>query len=467
VGRIAGIALAAAFVALGFALLEPVLRGLAWRARASYAGVAMLVGASVSGIALCVLAVADVRVTLWAFLVVALVLGGAGIAAARLLPERGLAAAAPPEAPVLRPTSKLGDIAETVGVYGVVALGVVALVGAFRATPWLDDTWFFWLPKGLLLSSHGLDPRLFSNDTHFDFFARNDNPLWWSVILVLVVKLSGNLDLHAVNVLQVCLFLGFVGAVARLLATRVRSELLWPGLLLLVLAPELLRQLDSGAADLTMAAFMALAALTGALWLARGEVFALVLFVPFAAGAMQGKGEGIPELLLFVALVSVALGRSWRRLAWLWAGVGAGLVAWLPWYWWRHAHDVANVFSVKDSLNPGYLADHTDRLHLGWNVLRTHYTAPHEWSVIVPAVLVLSVVAFWLWRRPLALFPAAFVVVTFVFWLWLIWADPQADFRAGASSYRYVDPPLIAAALCVPVLLEAIARGRRRRRDVQ
>jgi hypothetical protein len=463
VGRTAGIALALAFLVVGYGLLEPVLRGSSWRRRGSYAGVALLVGASVSGIVLCVLAVAGVRVTLGAFAVVGVVLCALGIGAARWLPARWRTAAAPVDAPVLRPGSKRGDLVETVAAYAVVALGAFALAGAFRATPWLDDTWFFWLPKGLLLQSHGLDPRLFAPNEHFDFFARDDNPLWWSVVLVLVVKLSGNLDLHAINVLQVCLFLGFVGAAARLLATRVRSELLWPGLLLLVAAPELLRQLDSGAADVTMAAFMALAALSAALWLARGEVFALVLFVPLAAGAMEGKGEGIPELLLFVVLVSVALGRSRRRLAWLWAGVGVGLVAWLPWYAWRHAHHVANVFSVRDSLDPGYLADHTDRLHVGWNALWTHYTSPHEWSVIVMAALVLSAVAWWKWRRPLALFPAAFVVVTFLFWLWLIWADPQADFRAGASSYRYVDPPIVATALCIPLLLEAIARGRRRR----
>jgi hypothetical protein len=464
VGRLAGIGLALVFLAAGYGLLEPLLRGSGWKRRGSFAGLALLVGAAVSGIALCVLVTVGVRPTLVTFVVVAAVLAAAGLVLARVLPERRLAAVAAPRAPVLRPSSLAGDVVETVAVFGVVALLLLALVGAFRSSPWLDDTWFFWLPKGLLLESHGLDARLFSANPHFDYFVRNDNPLWWSVVLVLVVKLSGNLDLHAINVLQWCLAAAFIAAAARLLCTRVRSELLWPGLLLLLGAPELVRQLQSGDADVSMAIYMALSALCAGLWLVDGEAFFLVLFVPLAAGGMQGKGEGIPESVLFTLLVTLVLGWGrWRRAAWLWGGFGVGLATWLPWYVWRHVHHVANVYSVKDSLNPGYLLDHTDRLHLGWWALRQHYFDPRQWSLVVPAAIVLSVAAWWRWRRPLALVPAAFVAITFIFWLWLIWADPEARFRVGASSYRYVDPPIIATALCIPLLLEAVARGRGRR----
>jgi hypothetical protein len=464
VGRLAGIGLALVFLAVGYGLLEPLLRGSGWKRRGSFAGLALLVGAAVSGIALCVLVTVGVRPTLVTFVVVAAVLAAAGLVLARVLPERRLAAVAAPRAPVLRPSSLAGDVVETVAVFGVVALLLLALVGAFRSSPWLDDTWFFWLPKGLLLESHGLDARLFSANPHFDYFVRNDNPLWWSVVLVLVVKLSGNLDLHAINVLQWCLAAAFIAAAARLLCTRVRSELLWPGLLLLLGAPELVRQLQSGDADVSMAIYMALSALCAGLWLVDGEAFFLVLFVPLAAGGMQGKGEGIPESVLFTLLVTLVLGWGrWRRAAWLWGGFGVALATWLPWYAWRHVHHVANVYSVKDSLNPGYLLDHTDRLHLGWWALRQHYFDPRQWSLVVPAAIVLSVAAWWRWRRPLALVPAAFVAITFIFWLWLIWADPEARFRVGASSYRYVDPPIIATALCIPLLLEAVARGRGRR----
>jgi len=463
VGRPAGLVLALVFLATGYGLLEPLLRGSGLRRRLSFGGIALLVGAAVSVTVLCVLATVGVRPTVTAFLVDSAVLAGLGLVLARRLPQRWLRRAAPAAGPVLRPTSLVGDVVETVAIFGVCALLAVALVGAFRSSPWLDDTWFFWLPKGLLLQSHGLDARLFAPNHRFDFFARDDNPLWWSIVLGLVVKLSGNLDLHAINVLQWCFAAAFFAAAGRMLATRVRAELLWPGLLLLLGAPEFLRQLQSGAADISMAVFMALAALAAAIWLVEGEAFMLVLFVPLAAGGMQGKGEGIPELLLFTLLVSLAFGwRRLRRVAYLWGGFAIAFATWLPWYAWRHVHHVANVYSLSDSLNPAYLLDHTDRLHIGLWSIEHHYFGVHEWPLLAPAAVVLSLAAFWRWRHPVALFPAAFVGITFVFWVWLIWADPQARFRAAASSYRYVDPPLVATALCIPLLLEAIARGRRR-----
>jgi hypothetical protein len=463
VGRSAGLVLALVFLATGYALLEPLLRGSGLRRRVSFGGIALLVGAAVSCVVLCVLVTVGVRPTLGAFFVVCAVLVAAGLALAHRMPERWRRAAAPATAPVLRPATLAGDVVETVAVFVLCAILAFALVGAFRSSPWLDDTWFFWLPKGLLLQGHGLDARLFSPNERFDFFARDDNPLWWSIVLGLVVKLSGNLDLHAINVLQWCFAAAFFAAAGRLLATRVRSALLWPGLLLLCAAPEFLRQLQSGAADVSMAVFMALGVLAAALWLVEGEAFMLVLYVPLAAGAMQGKGEGIPELLFFTILVSLGFGlRRLRRLAFLWGGFAVAFATWLPWYAWRHVHHVANVYSLKDSFNPAYLLDHTDRLHIGLHAIGRHYFGLHEWPLLAPVAIVLSLAAWWRWRQPLALFPAAFVAATFVFWVWLIWADPQARFRAAASSYRYVDPPLVATALCVPLLLEALARGRRR-----
>ena len=136
------------------------------------------------------------------------------------------------------------------------------------------------------------------------------------------------------------------------------------------------------------AVFMALAALAAAIWLVEGEAFMLVLFVPLAAGGMQGKGEGIPELLLFTLLVSLAFGwRRLRRVAYLWGGFAIAFATWLPWYAWRHIHHVANVYSLSDSLNPVYLLDHTDRLHIGLWSIEHHYFGVHEWPLLAPVVV--------------------------------------------------------------------------------
>src|SRR5207237_1074000 len=64
VGRSAGLVLALVFLATGYALLEPLLRGSGARRRVSFAGIALLVGAAVSGVVLCVLVTVGVRPTL-------------------------------------------------------------------------------------------------------------------------------------------------------------------------------------------------------------------------------------------------------------------------------------------------------------------------------------------------------------------------------------------------------------------
>src|SRR5207248_3254815 len=91
------------------------------------------------------------------------------------------------------PRTLSGDVVATVAAFGIVAILGIGLVGGFRASPWLDDTWYFWLPKGRALDLAGLDPRLwtpqpalhmlFGHDYESLTFIRPDNPLWWSILL--------------------------------------------------------------------------------------------------------------------------------------------------------------------------------------------------------------------------------------------------------------------------------------------
>ena len=77
-----------------------------------------------------------------------------------------------------------------------------------------------------------------------------------------------------------------VGASARLLWGRIRSWLLLPGLLLLLSAPELLRQTQGGDADVPLAIYLALTVLAAVGWLAERSRFALVLAFVFGAAAI-------------------------------------------------------------------------------------------------------------------------------------------------------------------------------------
>ena len=466
-GLIAGVVvLNVILAAVGYCVLAVALRGRSLATLASYAGVALLVGAGLVGVALCILAPLGVHTGLPAFAAVAVVLSAAGLAAARLLPTR-LRPDADPR-PGRRPTTIVGDVVATAAAFGVAAILVVALVGAFRSAPWLDDTWYFWLPKGRALDLVGLDPRLwrpnpslhmvFGHDYESLWFIRPDNPLWWSILLNLDMRFVGSIDMRAVNGELAFLLIGFVAAAARLLWGHVRASILFPALLLLLSAPELLRQAQGGDADVPLAIYLALALLAAIGWLVLRSGFSLALFFVFASTAVAIKSEGVLELALDLAIVSVAAWRVRRALVPLWATAALAVGTSLPWYVWRSAHGISNVFSLHNALSPAYLRHHTSLLHGGLHILGHHLTSVREWSLIVPLAVVLGVVGLLRERRVAWLVPAAFLGLGYLFFVWISWADPEGAFRLVASGYRYVTPPIVLAGVFVPLLGERLAR---------
>ncbi|HEX6701852.1 MAG TPA: hypothetical protein VF101_14090 [Gaiellaceae bacterium] len=465
-GYVGGVvAFNAVCTAVGFCVLAPALRGLGTRTIATYAGVALLTGTGVVGVALCVVAPFGPRIGLVAFAVTAAVLVAAGLAAARFLSP--LARARPLAAPA---PSRLADAVATAAAAGIAVVLVLVLVGGFRSSPWLDDTWYFWLPKGRALDTVGLDPRLwrpdpslhmiFGRDYESLYFIRPDNPLWWSIVLNLVMRFVGTIDMRAVNGELAFLLVGFVGATARLLWGRVRTWLLLPGLLLLLSAPELLRQTQGGDADVPLAIYLALALLAGAGWLAERSRFALLLVFLFAATAIQIKSEGVLELGLYLAILSLLAWPARRALLSLWCAAALAFATTVPWLVWRSEHDVSNVFSLRNALSPSYLRAHTDLLRGARQILWDNFTSVHKWSLLVLLAVALGIAAAVRDRRPVWLAPPAFLAAGYAFFVWITWADPEGRFRLVASAYRYVTPPIVLAAVFLPLLAERVVAPR-------
>ena len=463
-GLVAGVlGLNAVLTAVGYALLQPVLRGARARVLVSYGGVALLVGAGSVGVALCVVAPFGIRIGLPAFVVASAVLAAGGVAAGRRFridPDHRKA-----EPPRTIPT----DVIVTVSAFALVAILGFALVGGFRSSPWLDDTWYFWLPKGRALDVLGLTPRLwhpnlslhmtFGHDYESLWFIRSDNPLWWSILLNLDMRFVGSIDMRAVDGQLALLLIAFFATAARLLWGRVRLPILFPALLVIASAPEFLRQAQGGDADVPLAIYLGLALLAAVGWIALRNRFALALFFVFAATAIAIKSEGILELLLDVAIVSVLGWRARRALVPLWGTVAASVATSAPWFAWRAAHGVSNVFSLRDALSPSYLRDHTALLHGAVRVLGRHLTSVHEWSLIVPLAVVLALVGVVRERRVFWLAPVAFLGLTYTLFVWITWADPEGAFRLVASAYRYVTPPIVLAGVFLPVLGERLAQS--------
>jgi hypothetical protein len=339
--------------------------------------------------------------------------------------------------------------------------------------PWLDDTWYFWLPKGRALDQIGLDPSLWRPDPHFTAsygdgqetlrFIRPDNPLWFSMLLERVVPSGARFDFRAANVEMAVLLVSFVGATARLLWGRVRTALLLPALLLVFAAPELLRQAQGGAADVPLAIYLALAVLGAVGWLAERRPVALMLLFVCGSAAVAIKTEGVFELPLFLGILSLASWRAGRALLPLWAACAGAIATVVPWLVWRSMHGVSNVFSIRDALSPSYLSDRTDLLHSAVHILGHDFTSIRQWSLILPLTVILGAAAALRDRRIVWLAPAVGLLASYALFVWVSWADPEGPFRLIASAYRYVTPPLVTAGVFLPILADKTLGAARQR----
>jgi hypothetical protein len=213
-------------------------------------------------------------------------------------------------------------------------------------------------------------------------------------------------------------------------------------------------------ADLPLAIFLALFLVAGAGWLATGSGFHLLLAFAFAATALATKTEGLPQLLLVLAVVSVLAVRARpRRVAALWASTAAAFATFVPWLVWRAANGIEGRVPLSDALDPGYLADRTGRIGPAAEALAGHLADPTEWLVVVPLALALSVAAAVRARNAAWLGPALVIAAGFVFWIWAYWADgDEIRFVLATSSYRVVDALALTAGLAVPVLAERLLR---------
>jgi len=447
---------------VGYCLLAPLLRGrppLTWL---TFAGVALLVGASLIGVVLSAAAVGGFSTGPVALVITSVVISLGGLLTARLAPVSWRARSLRERH--ARAPSSLGVIVSTAGAYAVAAICGLMVFAAFRSSPWLDDDWSCWLRKGIVLGHTGLDHRRFIEDRAYVQFANASYPLWWSIITGLVMRFVGAIDLRAVDAQLAVLVAAFFGASARLLWGSVRSWILWPSLLLLAASPELLHQSQSGGADLPLAVYLGLTVVVAVGWLVRRESFFLVLVTVFGAGAASIKIEGPAQLIILVA-IPAAFG--WRRAASrirpLYASLAAALLLAAPWFVWSRAVGLRSEFSIGKAFDPTYLAGRAGRLGPSAREIGHHLISPREWLVVVPALIAAAAIAAASERRLLNLAPALALGLGYLVWIWIYWSGPiDLTFWLQTSSYRVVDSLHLAAGVLLPLLLERVTSLRER-----
>jgi hypothetical protein len=445
------LALDAALAAIGYGLICAWLRGASLARTASFAGVAFLAGAGASAAGLEMLAVAGARTNLAAFAVLGAFLVATGVAI------RAAYTPAPVEEPAASPGSRVSEAATLVLGTALVAIAALILLGGVRSTPWLDDSWSFWLPKGLILEARGLDPKVWPGLNHPDY------PLGWSALLALGSRLGGHIDIRELNGVLASFTVGFLAATARLLWGLVRPPFVAGGLLLLALSPEFLRQTLGGGADLPVACFVVAFAVAGARWLLVGDSLALLLTGVFAAGALAVKNESDLELpLMALAVGALALVRRSRRRFLLYAAAcGAAALTALPWAAWRRAHGVPATLNPLKALDPAFLAGRADRVRPTATTIYHHLTNLDEWLLVVPAALVLCVVAAALTRRLVFLLPVLLIAANVAGLVWVYWTDPNdLSYLLGTSAYRTLDTIPMLACIVLAVTADALLRLR-------
>ena len=449
------------FVFVGYCVLSPFLRGRSAAGWGSFVGLALFAGIGLVGVVLCFLVVLGVRSSLPVFGATVAVLALVGLAGGVSRPANGRRIVSDARG---RLESRAERWIAAAAAGATVALCCLVLVAGFRSSPWLDDSWSFWLPKGIELSRAGLDHRLFVPNGDFYTFTSADYPLWWSIIGGLDVSAVAHIDLRALNAQIAVLYVGFAAAATRLLWGRVRRAILVPAMLLALAAPELTAQTESGGADLPLAFFFALAVIAAALWLRHGEPLLMAFAIVFVATALNTKDEAT---VFVVGLLAVggcfAWSRTPRRYLALTGGVAAAFVAFAPWLVWTRANGVSSTAVGLSALDPVHLWDARSRLGPAVHEVAHQMLQPRQWFVAIPLLAATSLALAVRERRIAWLGPPTLIAAGFALLVWIYWAgSTELTFWLRTSAYRVVDSIMLATAVALPLLLERLAEQERR-----
>ena len=420
-----------------------------WTELARLSGLGYMAGVAALGVSVSIELVVGVPFGLVTILLTCLALALAGLVLGRLLG---------------RAIPRLGGggprgIGLVAAAYG--ALAIVYLEALFRAgrlAPLSNfDGWAFWVPKAKAIYFFGgLDEQ---------FFRELANPTYPPLVPALeaaTFHAMGSTDVVTLHV-QFWFFLaGFVAALAGLLAPRVRPAVLWPVVLVVLVAPRIVSRSLEPQADFLLDYFVALAALLVALWLVDRRGWQLGVASLFLAGAMLTKREG---QLLAACILLAALAASWgaRRFAWprIVLAAGSALALAVPWRLWFGSRGLTGEFPSSGLLG---LFDHLDR---PWPALQSVLRALFDydlWLLVLPLALLAIALALVAGARVLPLYAALVYGLAAAGFVWVLWSFTELELPYEQDEgvnllVRLCNSLVLVSAGLVPLLLDAAWRG--------
>ena len=414
-----------------------------WLELGRLAGLAYVLGVVTVGSLWTLLLIAGIPFSLWIVLVVpvAVTVGSALIARRR--------GRSPPRGGSVGAGNSL-----IVTAVGISATGLL-LEGLFRMSRlsglYWWDAWSFWIPKAKAI-------YLFGN-LDVEFFTTLPGSSYPPLVPVLdagAFHLIGSADVVTLH-LQYWLFgVGFVWALAGILAERVPAWILWPFVLLLLVAPRIGRRFHITEADLLLDYLFVLAALLVAYWILDRARWRLVVATVLLSGMVLTKREGmlLAAVLLLAALLASA--RQWRS-AWPALGVSAGVVVAVaaPWRIWYVVPGVAGVGPTSGGLDP---TANTERLWPSFRLAFDVLLSSDYWSVIIPVALGALVLAAFARAYVLAVFFGTLVALVTLGGGWITWVIPELEItqELGANPIvRFMGSAALLCAAASPLLLAA------------
>lgn len=317
------------------------------------------------------------------------------------------------------------------------------------------DAWFTWTLKAkTLFHLGGMEEWVFGTAAHSGGVLTSYPP-GFPALQAASFHAMGSADVVTLSLTYWFLTLGFVAAVAGLLATRVRALILLPVLLLALVVPGLTGIPVPGGADRPLAYLVAIAALLVVLWLDERQGWQLAAATLLFGGAFLTKREG---LLLGACVLAAAFAATWRDRRDAWPRLGlTGLAAFglaLPWRIWVGAQDFPD-----EGLETGIVAtfENVDRARPSFELaLRAMFG--YEFWLVLPAVAVAAaLLAFLAGARRPAAFTLVFLGLAVAANTWITWSQTffglTLDYSLNPAT-RFMVTPVLTAAAVTPLLLE-------------
>lgn len=404
-------------------------------------GLALLIGVVVSGASWTMLLIVGVPFALWTVLLVpAVLIAGSLVAGAR----RG------------RVTPHWASVHASrrhfVAAVGIAATGL--LLEAFFRVARLSglywwDAWSFWVPKAKAIFYFGeLDVQFFTT------LPGSSYPPLIPVLDAAAFQAMSGVDVVTLHVQYWLFAVMAVWALAGLLAERVPPWILWPFMLLMLVAPRIGPRFYIAEADLFLDALFVVAAILAVQWLTDREAWRLPAAALLMSGMVLTKREGLLLAAILLASAALASARDWRyvlpRLSVV-ALVVAALAA--PWRVWYIAKGVPGEAPAAGGIDP---TENGERL---WPSMRLAFdvlASGAYWSVTVSVAIAAFILALLARAFRPALFFGSLVLLVTLGGGWITWAIPELPItqELGANPIvRFMGAAALACLAAAPYLL--------------